>query len=237
MPEKSTVDEIRQRFDADVERFADLHAGQVATPDAPLVLDLVAGAAAAVTPGAAAVLDVGCGAGNYTLKLLQRLPGLSCALLDLSRPMLDRAVERVAAAGGRAVTAVQADVRAADFPAASFDVILAAQTLHHLRTGGEFDAVFAAFFRWLRPGGSVWIADSIAQVHPAVESMMWRRWGDYLETAGGAAYRDKVFAYVEKEDTPRPVMEQIDRLRAAGFVDADLLHKSTRFAAFGARKP
>jgi glycerol uptake facilitator-like aquaporin len=37
---KSTVDEIRQRFDADVERFSNLDTGQSATVDAPLVYAL-----------------------------------------------------------------------------------------------------------------------------------------------------------------------------------------------------
>ena len=234
---KSTVDEIRRRFDADVERFSDLDTGQAATPDAPLVLDLVAEAAASVTPGAADVLDVGCGAGNYTLKLLGRRPGLSCTLLDLSRPMLDRAVGRVTAAGGRDVTAVQADVREADFPDGSFDVIVAAQTLHHLRSGDEFDAVFAAFFRWLRPGGSVWVADSVEHAIPAVGRLMKRRWGEFLSDNGGDDYRDKVLAYVEREDTPRPLVEQLDRLRAAGFGPVDVLHANGRFAAFGGVKP
>src|SRR3954454_22293570 len=92
---KSAVDEIRRRFDADVERFSNLKTGQSATVDAPLALALVAEAAAATTPHARHVLDVGCGAGNYTLKLLERLPGLDPTLVDLSRPMLDRAAGRV----------------------------------------------------------------------------------------------------------------------------------------------
>src|SRR5215467_12893752 len=97
---KSTVEEIRQRFDADVERFSNLETGQSATVDAPLAMALVAQAAAATTPHARHVLDVGCGAGNYTLKLLERLPTLDVTLIDLSKPMLDRATERV----GRAAT-------------------------------------------------------------------------------------------------------------------------------------
>ena len=234
--EKSTVEEIRARFDADVERFSDLDAGHAATIDGPLALDLVAEAAAVQVPGASAVLDVGCGAGNYTIKLLGRLPGLSCALLDLSRPMLDRAVQRVADAGGRDVTAVQADVRDATFSDGSFDLILAASVLHHLRADAEWNAVFASFHRWLRPGGAVFIVDSVDQSSAEVQAMMWRRWGEYLAEKGGPAYRERVFAYVEKEDTPRPLVEQLDRLRAAGFVDADVLHKHNRFAAFGARK-
>ena len=89
---KSTVEEIRQRFDADVDRFSNLETGQSATVDAPLAMSLIAEVAAAVTPKATSVLDVGCGAGNYTLKLLERLPNLNVTLIDLSRPMLDRAV-------------------------------------------------------------------------------------------------------------------------------------------------
>ena len=44
---KSTVDQIRQRFDNDVERFSNLETGQSATIDAPLVLDLITTVAAA----------------------------------------------------------------------------------------------------------------------------------------------------------------------------------------------
>ena len=94
---KSTVEEIRLRFDADVERFSNLDTGQSATVDAPLAMALVAEAAAATTPHARHVLDVGCGAGNYTLKLLESLPNLHSTLIDLSQPMLDRARSLAAA--------------------------------------------------------------------------------------------------------------------------------------------
>src|SRR4051794_41872070 len=94
---KSTVEEIRQRFDADVKRFSNLKTGPSATVDAPLALALVAEAAAATTPHARHVLDLGCGAGNYALKLLEQLPNLDATLIDLSPPMLDRARSLAAA--------------------------------------------------------------------------------------------------------------------------------------------
>src|SRR5690606_5823787 len=93
--DKSTVDEIRRRFDNDVERFSNLETAQQATIDAPLVMELVTASAASVTPQATSMLDIGCGAGNYTLKLLERLRRLEVTLVDLSRPMLTRAVERI----------------------------------------------------------------------------------------------------------------------------------------------
>jgi tRNA (cmo5U34)-methyltransferase len=64
--QKSTVEEIRARFDNDVERFSNLETGQAATIDAPLAMELIVQAAAATTPHTKRVLDVGCGAGSYT---------------------------------------------------------------------------------------------------------------------------------------------------------------------------
>src|SRR6185437_5931386 len=95
---KSSVEQIRQRFDNDVERFSNLETGQVATIDAPLMLELVASAAALTTPNARHILDVGCGAGNYTLKMLEKLANLNATLIDLSPRMIERAVARVSAA-------------------------------------------------------------------------------------------------------------------------------------------
>jgi tRNA (cmo5U34)-methyltransferase len=45
-----------------------------------------------------------------------------------------------------------------------------------------------------------------------------------------------VFAYVEQEDTPRPLLFELDLLREVGFAQVDVLHKTVRFAAFGAVK-
>src|SRR5260370_7134373 len=85
---KSTPEEIRARFDKDVERFSNLETGQSATIDAPLSMELIAQAAARSTPHATAMLDIGCGAGNLSLKLRSVLPRLEGTLIDLSLPIL-----------------------------------------------------------------------------------------------------------------------------------------------------
>lgn len=69
--DKSTIEEIRARFDVDVERFSSLETGQQATIDAPLVLELVAQNAATHLVSGNAVLDLGCGAGNFTLCVMR----------------------------------------------------------------------------------------------------------------------------------------------------------------------
>jgi len=233
---KSTVDEIRARFDADVERFSNLETGQSATVDATLAMDLVAAAAAATTPHARRVLDVGCGAGNYTLKLLQYLPDLDMTLVDLSQPMLNRARKRVATATCGAVTTIQGDVRELELGEQSFDIILAAAVLHHLRDDTQWQGVFTAFHRALTPGGSLWIFDMIESSIPAVQRLMWQGYGKHLTELQDEAYRDHVFAYIEKEDTPRPLVYQLDLLRSVGFSQVEVLHKNVCFAAFGGLK-
>ncbi|MGC8625154.1 MAG: class I SAM-dependent methyltransferase [Phycisphaerae bacterium] len=238
---KSTVEQIRARFDHDVERFSNLETGQSATMDAPLCLELVTSAAAAVTPRARAVLDIGCGAGNYTLKMLQKIPNLDCTLMDLSQPMLDRARQRVSSATGGEVRTLQTDVRSATFAAGSFDIVLAAAVLHHLRTDEQWRQVFSSVLRWLRPGGSFWVFDYLEQSTAPVQELMRQRYGEYLyQLKGGGEvgekYRDSVFAYIEAEDTPKPLLWQISLLVDVGFVDLEILHKNGPFAAFGGHK-
>ena len=233
---KSTVDEIRERFDQDVERFSNLETGQTATVVAPLTLELVTGAAATVTPRAARILDIGCGAGNYTLKLLGMLPHLDVTLVDLSRPMLDRAVRRITPATSGTVTALQADIRELELGEGQFDIILAAAVFHHLRSEREWKEVFLKCFRALGNGGSLWISDLIRYEHPGVEAMMRVRYGEYLTRLKDEQYRDLVLSYIEHEDTPRSVPFQLDLLRSVGFSAVELLHMNSCFAAFGAIK-
>lgn len=236
MQQKSTPEEIRRRFDADVERFSNLETGQSATIDSPLGMELVAQAANAATPQAKHVLDVGCGAGNYALRLLQSLPDLDVTLIDLSLPMLERARERVSEATSGDIITLQGDIRQLEWADNTFDVIVAASVLHHLRGEEEWRAVFTKFFHILRPGGSVWIFDLVDSSIPAVQTLMWQRYGEYLANLKDEEYRDHVFSYIEKEDTQRPLMFQLDLLHEVGFRTVDVLHKNSAFAAFGAVK-
>ena len=233
---KSTVDQIRQRFDHDVERFSNLETGQSSIVDSPLGLELITQAAAAANPNATSILDIGCGGGNYTLRLLQSLPRVSVTLVDLSAPMLERAVERIRPVAAGEVTTAQADIRELSLGEARFDIIMAAAILHHLRTDAEWHAVFAKCYAALKPGGSLWIFDLIEHESPGARALMWARYGDYLVRLRDEAYRDHVFGYIEQEDTPRPLLYRVELLRQVGFRTVETLHMNSCFAAFGAIK-
>ena len=92
LADKSTIDEIRARFDNEVERFSRLETGQQATLDAPLVLELVAKTAAThLRPGN---VMVGFGVRRRELHPPRPAGGASTPLPPSrisSNPMLERA--------------------------------------------------------------------------------------------------------------------------------------------------
>lgn len=233
---KSTVAEIRERFDNEVERFSNLETGQVATMDATIALELITSTAKAVKPNAKSILDLGCGAGNYTLKMLSKLADLDCTLIDLSQNMLDKAKERVSAETRGNVATIQGDIRDIELSKNCFDIILAGAVLHHLREDSDWEMVFQKLYDSLTPGGCFLISDLLVQGHVEVNQIVWKMYANYLIGLGGDEYQQKVFDYIEKEDTPRSMSYQLDLMKKVGFSLVEILHKNACFGAFGGIK-
>lgn len=234
--QKSSLQEIRERFDKDVERFSNLDTGQQSTIDALISLELISEAAKAVNPFSTTLLDIGCGAGNYSLKMLSKIPNLDCTLVDLSEPMLQRAKERVGKETSGSVATIQGDMRAVEIAKDSYDIILAGAVLHHLREEADWEFVFRKIYSSLKKGGSFWISDLVVQDSELVNTLIWEQYGKYLEELGGKEYSKHVLAYIEKEDSPRSVNFQLDLMKKVGFEKVEILHKNLCFAAFGGIK-
>jgi len=91
------------------------------------------------------MLDVGCGPGEFTKYVLGK--GFDAQGIDLSRPMVDIARERV----GKGYFAVM-DMCNLDYRPATFDGILAAYSLIHIPSS-KVPGTLAGFYRILKPGG------------------------------------------------------------------------------------
>ena len=79
----------------------------------------------------------------------------------------------------------------------------------------------------------MWVFDLVQSSSPAVQQLRRQQYGEYLTRFKDEAYRDHVFASVEKEDPPPPRLFHLDLLRQVGFAQVEVLHKNVCFAAFG----
>ena len=98
----------------------------------------------------ATVLDVGCGPGHLTRRLVTR--SLDATGVDLDPAMIERAVARGDAAGRYIV----ADAASLPFEDASFDLVVSTLSMHHW---SDAHAGLAEMARVLRPGGRILIWD------------------------------------------------------------------------------
>ena len=97
-------------------------------------------------PPGARILDAGCGAGEPVARYFVER-GDTVTSIDVSERMLALARRQVPEA-----TFQRMDLRALDFPPASFDAITAVYVIFHLPRA-EHTALFTGFARVLKPGG------------------------------------------------------------------------------------
>ncbi|CAH0474093.1 unnamed protein product [Peronospora belbahrii] len=101
------------------------------------------------------VLDVGCGIGGGDFYMARQF-GVSVVGIDLSTNMVHRALETSMQNPSVDVEFEICDATKKEYPDASFDVIYSRDTILHIE---DKQALFAKFFRWLKPGGRVLISD------------------------------------------------------------------------------
>jgi demethylmenaquinone methyltransferase/2-methoxy-6-polyprenyl-1,4-benzoquinol methylase len=157
--------------------------------------------AASAAPGDR-VLEIGCGTGAVTERLVAA--GAVVTALDQNPEMLDRARQRLAAAPGASVTWLERSAAEIDgLPEEAFDDVVASLCLSEMSLG-ERRFVLAQAARRLRPGGVLAVADE-------VRPRGWRRALFALARAPQAA-----FAWLVTGSTSRPVPDLAGEIAATG---------------------
>ena len=111
-------------------------------------------AVAEVSPGDQ-VVDLGCGTGQLSLPLAER--GARVLAVDVSSGMVER-LEEKARGMSIYVDGLTAPIETLSLPSGSVDLIVTSYALHHLRDTDK-DRLVASAFQWLRPGGTLIVAD------------------------------------------------------------------------------
>ena len=118
------------------------------------------------------VLDLGCGTGAVTVHLVRR--GFTVQAVDISPDMIAVAKSKVEREnGGDHVTFQVSEAGNLRFPDCTFDLVTSQRVLHHIP---DIRPVFAEVERVLKPGGSFFLSDVVADATPAARALrsVWR---------------------------------------------------------------
>lgn len=132
--------------------------------------------ASCLPPTTTRILELGCGTGELSIKLLQRCPKAQLVAVDYSPRMLNCAKAKVQAAG----KAAQASWIETDFGAwangdvavetGKFDVCVSSLAIHHLEDAMKLK-LFQRIYTSLNPNGSFWNGDPVLSESPAMSEI------------------------------------------------------------------
>ncbi len=126
------------------------------------------------------VVDLGCGTGQLTQRLIRRFSDAIIVAVDVSDGMLTEAAGRLRGVGGEAQPLVRADALQLPFAASSVDLVVCTESFHWYPDQAR---ALAELARVLKPGGRLLIA-SIATMTGAGDRLL--RWAT---GAGGSTIR------------------------------------------------
>ncbi len=181
-------------------------------------------AEAADSPGRN-VLEIGCGTGALTQRLVER--GATVTALDQNPEMLEQARARLADAPPGAVSWIERTASEIDaLPEAGFDAIVASLCLSEM-SGSERGFVLRAALQRLRPGGVLAAGD---EVRPR---RLWQRALHACLRAPQVA-----LAWLVVGSSSHPIPDLASEVRAAGFeLRAETRWLGGRLAAVVAERP
>jgi tRNA (cmo5U34)-methyltransferase len=161
------------------------------------------------------VLDIGCGIGDVTESVLERIPGVRVTAVEACEDMAAEARRRLAVQGDR-VEVVQTDI--VDFvPSSRFDAIISNLVLHNVPFG-EKRVLLERLKDWLQPGGCFIWGEMILHLDERLQAHFVEYRNQFALGRGCSA--DLVEANARKEaedDFPLTVEQTLEECRNAGF--------------------
>ena len=160
------------------------------------------------------ILDLGCGNGNVTSKLLTRFPDANYTLLDASQEMLNLCQQQFRDASVEYVASYFKDY---DFKTAHFDLIVAGFSLHHCDSD-EKKELFKKVYLSLKNGGIISVTDLMISKDNPKHKKLLKKWRSFVNSNFPDGEKWKwLLEHYNEFDKPDNYKDQIEWLKDAGF--------------------
>ncbi|GAA4311874.1 class I SAM-dependent methyltransferase [Pontixanthobacter gangjinensis] len=179
------------------------------------------------------VLDLGCGNGNTTARLLSRFPEASYTLVDASAEMISLCRKQFSDFRMSYENTYFQDF---DFKKSAYDLVVAGFSLHHC-DDKEKRSIFSKIHMSLKKGGLFLYSDLMISKNSPEHPKLLEEWGGFVNSnfPDGEKW-EWVMEHYEQFDKPSDLKEQLDWLKLAGFTEVDIPYRDGHWVFLRARK-
>lgn len=211
------------------------------------MLDLVGKACRRYLPQEAKLIDLGCGTGNASLAVLQKMPSARVYLIDGSGRMVQVAAEKISCVYPKGILGCKvADLAGSDWDEGivgtglvgeGYNAIVSTLVLEHLPFD-RYQAAIAKCYRRLKPGGWLLAAEGYSQAGSDMQEWFFEEMEERRETVD-LKLSDFVSRLRSEKETHyyASKAEKEEWWRRAGFVQVNVLWQYLCIALMVGRKP
>ncbi|MGB2695750.1 MAG: methyltransferase domain-containing protein [Dehalococcoidia bacterium] len=179
------------------------------------------------------VLELGCGTGALTVRLVRRYPAADIVAVDGASEMLAIARQRLEETQVSQVTLAVRSFEDLELADRSFDLIASNMSLHHVE---EKVALYGRLRRALAPGGIFVLGDELLAEVPYMQQRNWDGWLDFARGNGVTEAKiAETISHMERFDHYESLPAQLALLQGAGFDPVDCVWRYQNYAVFVAQ--
>jgi tRNA (cmo5U34)-methyltransferase len=180
------------------------------------------------------ILDLGCGTGNLTQRILDHFPDAQIDVLDLSEEILEESRKRFA--NKSKINYIQADFKNMNLSAMSYDLVMSSIAIHHVEDLFKFK-LYKDIFYSLKTEGLFIFADQTRGITDEIYFKNIECWKtEALKLGSTEENWDMWMAHQDAHDFHSPLGWHLENLKKAGFDEVDLLSKYLMWGVFWAKK-
>jgi tRNA (cmo5U34)-methyltransferase len=226
------VDRIKRHFEKEAREYDGIILKLI--PHYPQMLNALVSAIPFGASESIRVIDLGCGTGTVSQRVLAAFPNAHVTCLDLAENMVE--MSGVKLAGYPHTHYIVGDFNTLAFDA-QYDVAISSLALHHLVTDEDKLGFYCQIYDTLAPGGVFYNADVVLGSSDALQAMYMQKWQAFmLQNVSRDEMESTWLPKYHDEDRPAKLIDHLAWLTEVGFADVDVVWKYYNYAVYGGTK-